>query len=252
MIPSYWLCALLGIAVCSAVMIRRRKDFAELEQVDITNTAALACVGMVAGARILYLITISPLLIRNFAVLKADHALAYEVLSNGMVSYGGILGAVLTIFLYTRCYRLDTGVMLDCFAPLFPLFHSFGRVGCFLTGCCYGIPSDSCGLEFNNSVIAPHDISLFPVQLLCAALNLMLFAAVYIYEKKHHRSGTAVLFYLSVYAAGRFAVEFLRGDELRGIAAGLSTAQWISIMVLLAILARHISISIQRRQKAEH
>lgn len=235
-IPSYWLCSLLGIIVCIIVSIRRRKKFEILEQVDITNSAALICVGSIIGARLLYLITISPILIENIHVLLTNKSIAYEVLSNGMVFYGGLFGAILTLFIYVRHYNLNTKAFFDFYAPVFPLFHSFGRIGCFLTGCCYGIESSDFGIEYHKSLIAPNGVELFPIQLVCSVLNIALFFIVLSYEKKHHLQGNAIWVYLTIYSIGRFFVEFLRGDVLRGVILGLSTSQWISIIVLLAAL----------------
>lgn len=235
-IPSYWLCALLGIIVCSLVGVLRRKNFSDLEQVDLTNTAALACVGMVIGGRVLFLITVLPAIIRNIKLLMSDLELAFQLLSSGLVAYGGLLGALCAIWLYARRYKLDMKSLFDFFAPLFPLFHAFGRVGCFLTGCCYGVESQALGIAFHSSEIAPNGVSLFPVQLLASALNLALFFIVLGFEKKHHRQGKAMGFYLVIYAAGRFMIEFLRGDSARGFIIGLSTSQWISVIVL-AVMA---------------
>lgn len=235
-IPSYWLCSLLGIVICILFSLMRKKNFRVLEQVDITNSAALMCVGMIIGARILYLVTISPILIRNRAFLIDNPKIAYEVLSNGMVAYGGIIGALLALFVYTGYYKLDRKAFFDFYAPIIPLFHSFGRIGCFMTGCCYGIECHRFGIAFHNSAIAPNDVSLFPVQLLCSLLNIALFALVLVYEKRNHLEGKAVYFYLLLYSIGRFSVEFLRGDTLRGILFGLSTSQWISAMIFTAVL----------------
>ena len=248
-IPSYWLCSLLGILICILVSLPRKKSFLRLESVDISNSAALMCVGMIIGARVLYLITISPILIRNLSFLIDNPNVAYEVVSNGMVAYGGIVGALLTLYIYTGYYKLDKNAFFDFYAPMIPLFHSFGRIGCFLTGCCYGIESHRFGVAFHSSTIAPNDIDLFPVQLLCSVLNIVLFVLVFRYEKRHHLEGKAVFFYLLLYSIGRFLVEFLRGDTLRGVYFGLSTSQWISFIVFIASLyllrkkARLLSVS---------
>lgn len=235
-IPSYWLCSLLGIVICILFSLPRKKSFRMLEQVDITNSAALMCVGMIIGARIIYLLTILPILIRKLSFLMENPKIAYDVLSNGKVAYGGIIGALITLYIYTGHYKLDKKAFFDFYAPIIPLFHSFGRIGCFLTGCCYGIENHWFGIAFHCSAIAPNNIRLFPVQLLCSLLNIALFTLVLTYEKRNHLEGKAVYFYLLLYSIGRFLVEFLRGDTLRGILFGLSTSQWISVIVFIASL----------------
>jgi len=249
-IPSYWLCSLLGIVICILFSLPRKKSFRMLEQVDITNSAALMCVGMIIGARILYLLTILPILIRKLSFLMENPKIAYEVLSNGMVAYGGIIGALITLYIYTGHYKLDKKAFFDFYAPIIPLFHSFGRIGCFLTGCCYGVENHWFGIAFHSSAIAPNDIRLFPVQLLCSGLNLILFAIVLKFEKNNHLEGKAIYFYLLLYSIGRFLIEFLRGDALRGIHYGLSTSQWISVIIF--ILAFYLLRKRSTRFKASH
>ena len=239
-IPSYWLCSLLGIFFCSILLLVRHKYFKELEQVDITNIAALACVGMIIGGRVLYLITITPFIIGNYSSILSNKQLLFEVLSNGIVFYGGLIGALVTIYIYTNKYKLDKKAMFDYFAPAIPLFHAFGRIGCFLTGCCYGVESHNCGIAFTHSEIAPNGVPLFPVQLLGSALEFILFVLVIIYERRHHKEGKAIFFYLLVYSVGRFFVEFLRGDAARGIVLGVSTSQWVSMIIFAFVIVCYL------------
>lgn len=236
-VPTYWLCVLSGILACSIVALARHKDFKELQEVDITNSAALFGVGALIGARFLYLLTITPTLIRYRSILMNDFSLAYEVLSNGMVFYGGLAGALLVLYLYTKKYGLDQKSFFDFFAPLFPLFHAFGRIGCFLTGCCHGKPSQRFGIAFTHSASAMNGIPYFPIQLVCTACNIGLFCVVLLYERRHHKSGQAIFLYLLLYAVGRLVVEFFRGDSVRGIIFGLSTSQWISLLLILFLAA---------------
>ncbi|MCR4963046.1 MAG: prolipoprotein diacylglyceryl transferase [Firmicutes bacterium] len=234
-IPSYWICALAGLAACCIAALIRHKRFKELQEVDITNSAALGLVGMILGGRVLYLLRISPLIVKNFSYLKAHPHLAYEVLSNGMVFYGGLFGVLAVLLWYCRKYRLDRAAVFDYYAPLFPLFHAFGRVGCFLTGCCHGMVCQRFGIAFVNSPSAENGVPYFPVQLLGSLGNLCLFGIVLAFERKHHKSGQALPLYLLLYAIGRFLLEFLRGDTVRGVTFGLSTSQWISLGLLLAL-----------------
>ena len=239
-IPSYWVCVLAGISVCCIVAFFRHKHFEELQEVDITNSAALLFVGVLIGSRLLYLITISPLIIRNFRVLTSDLHLAYEVLSNGMVFYGGLFGALCALYIYTGKYKLDRKAVFDYFAPLFPLFHSFGRISCFLNGCCHGKVSERYGIAFTNSLSAANWVPYFPIQLVCSLGNLILFFIVLFYEKNHHRQGKAIFMYLTLYAICRFIIEFFRGDDVRGFLFGLSTSQWISIVLLIILSFRAV------------
>lgn len=237
-IPAYWLCMMTGVSVCSVAALFRHRRFEELQEVDITNSAALLFIGVLIGGKLLYILTVIPLVIRNLQLFLGDLKLAYEVLTGGMVFYGGLIGALVTLQLYVRKYHLDSRSFFDYFAPLFPLFHCFGRIGCFLNGCCHGKVSERFGIAFENSPSALNGVPYFPIQLVGSLGNLILFFIVSAYEKKHHRSGKAMVLYLALYAAGRFVIEFFRGDMIRGIWAGLSTSQWISLAILLTLLIR--------------
>lgn len=111
--------------------------------------------------------------------------------------------------------------------PAIPLFHCFGRIGCFLAGCCYGkvlsSPVVFAGiLEFRR----------IPVQLFEALFEIVLFAVLLLVGRK--KMGSHLLgVYLTTYAVFRFINEFFRGDEVRGSYFGCSTAQWISMGILL-------------------
>ena len=106
-----------------------------------------------------------------------------------------------------------------------------------MTGCCHGKISDRFGIAYTNSTSAANGIPYFPIQLVCSLGNLLLFVIVLLYERRHHKAGHAVIVYLLLYSVGRFFIEFFRGDSIRGFVFGVSTSQWISIILLLSILA---------------
>jgi phosphatidylglycerol:prolipoprotein diacylglycerol transferase len=123
--------------------------------------------------------------------------------------------------------------MLDGLVPSVPLAHAFGRLGCFFAGCCYGVPS-AFGLEFNASELAPHGVKLLPVQLIEAGCNLLLFVLLLVLSRFCRRRGLLTGTYLAAYAVMRFVLEFFRYDAERGVFWGLSTSQWISLLLLPA------------------
>ena len=235
-VPTYWLCAMAGILICALVLIVRHKNFKELQEVDITNSAALSLVGAVVGGRILSIITLLPLIILRWDLVRADFSLLYEILSNGQVFYGGLFGALLVLFLYWKHYQLNRKLLWDYAVPIIPLFHAFGRIGCFLTGCCYGKVSQISGLMFSRSEIAPNDVPIFPIQIVFSLVDLVLCAILLVYERSHHKQGKSLQVYLLLYSICRFILEFFRGDDIRGIVLGLSTSQWISLSILFYLL----------------
>ena len=125
----------------------------------------------------------------------------------GMVFYGGFLGGLAAIPVYRKFdKRCTCGQLFDVYAVLVPLFHVFGRIGCFLGGCCYGVESPF-GFTVHGNEMNP---------------------GKRIMEKR------LIFLYMLIYPVVRFTLEFFRGDEIRGFVFGLSTSQWISIFLFAA------------------
>ena len=122
---------------------------------------------------------------------------------------------------------------LDLMIPSVALAQAFGRIGCFLAGCCYGKETDSCiGVVFSHSDFAPNGVKLLPTQLIMAAGDLVIMAVLLYYASKKPIRGRVSALYLILYSVGRFAVEFLRNDD-RGTVGIFSTSQFIAIFILL-------------------
>lgn len=167
----------------------------------------------------------------------------------GSVFYGGLIGGLLAGFIYLKKKKCDAALYMDVISPCISLFHMFGRLGCFLSGCCYGIESDF-GVVYHNSLIAEaNGVRRFPVQLLEIFLNLFLFLFLDCLEKQNRKKGKLLIYYLSIYASGRFFIEFLRGDKYRGFILFLSTSQFISILVLSVLLVMSIHKKVVSEKK---
>lgn len=154
--------------------------------------------------------------------------------SNGFVVYGGILGGVLTAYIYCRIKKLKFVEYFDLMLPSVALAQGFGRIGCFLAGCCYGRETDLFfGVTFTNSDFAPNGVSLIPTQLLSSAGMFFIAGFLFWYAKKERRAGRVGSLYLILYSIGRFLIEFMRNDY-RGEIGFLSTSQFISVFILAA------------------
>ena len=171
----------------------------------------------------------------------------------GMVFYGGFIGGVLGAYIFPKYFKQLKGHstdMVDLFTVVFPLFHTFGRIGCFFGGCCYGIESPF-GFRTDTNHINPsiNGVTRFPVQLLEALLNLLIFFLMY-YLFTHNKMRHKLVFvYMIVYGIIRFFDEFLRGDEYRGFIFSLSTSQFISIILIVFSVFMLIYLKFRRRNK---
>lgn len=230
-LPTYGIFVSLGMLLGVAfVVFCCRKNHIELYKCIITATFSL-CVGFF-GAKVLSVLTLySP---SRIAQLFVEDPIRLFT-DSGLVFFGGLVFAVPFGLIAARLLRLDLKECEDVLTSAISLGHAFGRVGCFFAGCCYGCESEFLGVVYKNSEsFAPIGVSLFPIQLVEAIFELFLFAFLVIIGKRFHGARLCLPLYLVMYPTFRFFAEFFRGDEIRGICMGLSTSQWISIIVGIA------------------
>ena len=153
----------------------------------------------------------------------------------GMTFYGGLFGGVITFLLMYRFYYLKHNEpIMDKLIVIAPagitLGHAFGRIGCFLSGCCYGIEvAPGTGVVFPGM-----DHPVLPTQLIESMFLFVLTAVLLMFALKYNFTFNFVL-YAVFYGIFRFIIEFFRGDE-RGQLAGLSPSQiWCIVLIVGAI-----------------
>lgn len=228
-VPMYGLLILGGciLGVLIAVFLPVRRD---IPRQDIFFCALFALVGAVVGAKLLYLAISLPDIIAAHAGAPWTLDDVAFLIQHGYVFYGGLIGAVAGVFIYGKAFRLAFWPLADSLVPSVPLGHAIGRAGCFCAGCCYGRPMEPpWGVYFAAGSSAPYGVALFPVQLLESALDLVLFAALFVYSRKSRADRRVTGLYISGYGVVRFALEFFRGDADRGGFWLFSTSQWISL-----------------------
>lgn len=238
-ISTYMLCALIGILVSGFYVCRTAKKRGHDNNDYIIFMLVFAC-GTLVGGHILFGITKFPVIIELFSNWSKyiknfeDFVNCMSIIFGGSVFYGGLLGGMAVGIIYGRKKKLDLSEYSDICAPMVPLFHFFGRIGCFLGGCCYGIESPF-GFTVHGNELVPtiNDVQRFPVQLLEAGLNLALFFVLAHLLNKNKLKGGLFAVYLVTYSIIRFFDEFLRGDSYRGFLFGISTSQIISILIFI-------------------
>lgn len=185
-----------------------------------------AIVGGLSGAKILYWITQWKEVLENPGMLLD--------IADGFVVYGGIIGGILASMLYCHVKKAPFLKYFDLVMPSVALAQGFGRIGCFLAGCCYGIETDcAIGIVFQNSQYAPNGVKLLPTQLISSGLDFLNFGVLVWLSKRKKGDGQIAGLYLIFYSIGRFVLEFFRGDLIRGNVGTLTTSQFISIFILL-------------------
>lgn len=250
----YTLAALAGILVTLLFAYVASKKQG-LDEINMLFALLFAAAGAFLGGHILYGVTNLKELIVVFRHLDAFGSFGsflkfiYPYFS-GAVFYGGLLCGLLLAWLYLRRTKRPIGGYTDVGAVCIPLFHGFGRIGCFLSGCCFGVES-SCGFVMHHSIMEEaNGVRRFPVQLCEAAFNFALALTLYYLLKKKKWRGRLLNVYLYAYPTFRFLDEFLRGDAYRGIWLGLSTSQWISLLLILGNTIYLLFFRSRSKQKA--
>jgi phosphatidylglycerol:prolipoprotein diacylglycerol transferase len=187
--------------------------------------------------------------------------LSLDFFRSGGVFYGGFIGALIASLIVTRLYHLPWWRTADAFAPGIAIGQAIGRLGCFSAGCCWGKPTTLfCGVHFTDRgheitgvpTLAVHladpmqrelwiqklggalaPLHLHPTQLYEAAATSIIFALLLMMHRKRQFEGEIILIYAALYAVARFVIEFWR-DDPRGSVLGLSTSQFIAIVVFIS------------------
>ena len=216
---------MIGLGTVFCLLWTERKARARGMDVDFLYTLFMwvLIIGW-TGAKLLYIITVLPYFLQDpLSVLGGE----------GFVVYGGIIAGVLAAVVLCRRRRENVLDWMDLLLPGVALAQGFGRIGCFLAGCCYGRPTHSpLGVVFPAGSFAPAGIPLLPTQLFSAAGDFLLCVLLALLDSKPHRSGRTTACYLIFYSVGRFIVEFFR-DDYRGAVGFLSTSQFISLFTVI-------------------
>lgn len=248
-ISAYIVMTLIGIFVAGPVSM---KQLPESDRDDYLTVLLWSSVGVLIGSHFLYGITNIQSICQ--AIRNKDSFLNIVYFFGGSVFYGGLLGGILAAAIYCRLSSKDYRKYIDAAAVFLPLFHTFGRIGCFLSGCCYGIVCDSGFVYHYSPIPAANGVPRFPVQLLEACGNLAIWGLLLRLKRHRHCQNRLLLLYLLLYSLMRFFLEFLRGDAYRGFLLALSTSQWISILLFAAcmwILAKNVRRKVSAFPRSE-
>ena len=168
--------------------------------------------------------------------------------NTGFVFYGSLLFAIPTMLIFFRVHKLPALAMFDIMAVTSCILHAFGRMGCFMAGCCYGTPHDGLfSVTFSDPACAanPLNTPLHPTQLYSSTMILAILVIILFVNRRKQFDGQLFMLYLMLYAIGRSVLEIFRGDLKRGFLIDnvLSNSQFISILVFLVALYFYMKLA---------
>jgi phosphatidylglycerol---prolipoprotein diacylglyceryl transferase len=223
----YGVMAALGF-MSSYWVIHHYRKRAGMSGDQVSSLVFISMISGILGARIFYVIQFWDKFRDHPAeIIRIDHG--------GLVFYGGFFLVIIALVIFCRKHKLDIWRVLDVVAVALPLGHAFGRLGCFLNGCCYGKPTECLlGVEFPaGTPPAEHypGLHLHPVQIYEVFANLIFFSLLLLVFKKVKR-GQLVSLYFIGYGIIRFVDEFFRGDHIKLIFGIFTKAQFIGLFLI--------------------
>ena len=142
---------------------KRAKNYG-LDPDAIFYMGAWGLLAGILGAKLLFYLT-------EIKEIIKDPSLLLNV-SEGFVVYGGIIGGILGAYIYAKIKKIDILAYFDLAVPSIAFAQGFGRIGCFLAGCCYGRETNAWyGITFHNSPFAPNEVALIPTQLISSVAD---------------------------------------------------------------------------------
>lgn len=208
----------IGIFVCTYLLIRDGKKQG-IDSQNIIDLVFWVVVAGILGARLFYII-----LNLNYFIDNPAEILMLQ--RGGLAFQGSLIAGMLTGIAFCRKKQLPIVKMLDLALPYVALGQAFGRVGCFLNGCCFG-------REFANGIQSPwtHDLH-HPTQLYLVSGMILVFIILSRIKRSNPVAGTITYMYLFLAPSVRFVVEFFRADHYNTL-LGLSVYQFVCIGLIM-------------------
>jgi len=229
--------------------LRARREHIPGER--IADIVLWLMVGAIFGARVVYVTT----------YWKDEFAgqpwwEIFMIQNGGLVYYGGLIGAIIAGFIYIRWKKLPLWKTADVLAPSIALGSFFGRIGCFLNGCCFGRPttlpwavrfpmhSYAWDTQFQQGLIGPNArmLPVHPTELYDCVNNFLLFLLLAWLFRRKKFDGQVFATYLIGCAITRTFMEYFRGDYPRDhihyvLGYGLTPGMLVSIPIFIVGLA---------------
>ena len=245
--PVHWYGIMVALGFLSSlVTLEFKRKYARMTSDQVIDLSIIVVVCGIVGARIAYVI-------QFFDQFRGNLWKVFRIDQGGLVFYGGFILAALVIFRYVRKHQLCMSRILDICAPAMAIGHAFGRIGCYIQGCCFGIPCKRFGVVYppgtgpaakypdmgtiienlqDSGKAAASSLQLLPVQLFESAGNFLLGAVLLLLFLKIRRSGIIASIYFISYGVMRFVLEFFRGDHTDRI-IGLTRAQLVGLFIMI-------------------
>jgi phosphatidylglycerol---prolipoprotein diacylglyceryl transferase len=231
-VRSWGTMLMLGFVLALLWAIHDSRDDDQIDADLLIDVTLAILIGAVIGSRLMAVAL-------NWSDFAGQPADIFKVWEGGLSFHGGLIGGIVGAALSISRREVSFFRIADLLTPSIAIGYAVTRVGCFLNGCCYGIPGD-----VPWALPMPHIagsgspiIDRHPAQLYASLASIIIFGLLLLVRRHLRRNGHLFLMYLVFYSVGRFIVEFFRrGASAEAFAPipALTVAQFASICIALA------------------
>ena len=225
----YWYGIIIAAGFLLAVYYAmRRADQFGLTQDNIIDMLICAVPLAIIGARAYYCLF-------SWNLYKDDPIRVLYIWEGGLAIYGGVIGAVIGLFLYTKVKKVKTSALLDIGGLGLLIGQSIGRWGNFMNREAFGAQTDSF-LRMGLTDASGATIYVHPTFLYESVWNAVGLLILHFYSKRRKFDGQIFLMYLGWYGLGRMFIEGLRTDSLYVGSSNLRVSQLLAGICFLAVV----------------
>ena len=236
---SYGFCIITGVVLAYLFFYIHRNDL-NLNLDKISEFFLYCFAGVFLGGKLFYFLERPGYFLQN----PGDF---FSKFGQGFVFYGSFLVTIPLVIYWFRKEKISVARGFDYTAIGGAFVHGFGKIGCFMAGCCHGKVCEKAqwwNVTFTNphTVAEPINTPMYPTQLWDAAIILGMVAFFFWYFPRKKFNGELFILYSLIYGVGRFFTEFYRGDDSRGFVFGnlMTHSQFIALIIILVSVPMYI------------
>ena len=244
-VRSYGLMLAVAFLVGTWLALREAKRLA-LDEDALVSVILITLVASVLGARMLYVM-------EHLEDFRRQWSSVFALWQGGLTLYGGVVGGTVAGLAAARRLRLPMWVVADALTPSLALGTMFGRVGCFLNGCCYGRPTTlPWGVVFPPESFAALEYgraAVHPSQLYNAAAGLAMFAVAWAVRKRVRVPGTLFWGFIAAFSLVRIPIDMTRAYEPGAVLATIGSVPFTESQFTSLALALFAALMILRLRR---
>jgi len=222
-----------------------------LDEDKVVNVILVTLIASILGARALYVI-------EHLQEFRREWGTVLALWQGGLTLYGGLVAGAFVGLVAAQRMGLPRWLVADALTPSLALGTMFGRIGCFLNGCCYGRPTTlPWGVKFPHDSFASlefGDTPVHPSQLYNAAVGLALFVVLWMLRPRFKVPGVLFWTFVVLFALVRIPIDFTRAYEADSVLLRVGTVELTESQltsIAMALFGALMILRLRREAPAE-